>query len=210
MVLGRDFRGESLTAVWPSRVVSDDARGLLTWLPAGTTALQRRMPDGRRPSEATFREWDDADLVLRPTRLPHAVLSRSFLGGAYSVRWFFDPAGTFTGWYVNLEEPQVRWDDGAVAGVDTSDHELDLVVSPSRQVTWKDEAAFAERTGHARYWDAAQAAEIRALAEKLARCAAMGAPPFDGVWCDFQPDPSWSVPLLPDIGWDRRRARPTT
>lgn len=33
-----------------------------------------------------------------------------------------------------------------------------------------------------------------------------GAYPFDGAWCDYRPDPTWTVPdQLPD-GWDRLRA----
>lgn len=166
------------------------------------------MPDGRRPHEVTFREWDAADLVLRPAQLPHGVLAHSPFDDAYSLRWFFAADGTFTGWYVNLEAPQVRWDDGDLAGVDTSDHELDLVVTPDRQVIWKDEAAFAERTGHPRYWDAAQAAAIRAVGTALADRARAGRFPFDGTWCDFRPDPSWSVPTLPAAVWDRPRAVP--
>jgi len=30
--------------------------------------------------------------------------------------------------------------------------------------------------------------------------------PFDGTWCDFRPDPSWTWPDAVPSGWDRPRA----
>ncbi len=67
-------------------------------------------------------------------------------GAAHSV-WFFRDAATdrFASWYVNLEEPGVRWDDGPVAGVDIVDQDLDVVVHADRSWSWKDEDEFAER-----------------------------------------------------------------
>ncbi|MFG3704156.1 DUF402 domain-containing protein [Micromonospora sp. NPDC047670] len=56
--------------------------------------------------------------------------------------WWFFRAGVFTGWYVNLEEPCARRPDG----VDTTDHVLDIVVTPQRQ--WKDTDEFVGRIGH--------------------------------------------------------------
>jgi hypothetical protein len=119
---------------------------------------------------------------------------------AASVWWFFDD-GEFHGWYVNLEAPAVRWP----GGVDTTDHALDLWVEPDRTWTWKDEGEFAERTGHPWYWTAAEAAGIRATGERMAARVEAGAFPFDGSWCDFTPDPQWTVPGLA-AGWDRLRA----
>lgn len=43
--------------------------------------------------------------------------------------------GDFAGWYVNLEKPHVR-DEHTVY---TSDHVLDLVISPDRTMVRKDE-----------------------------------------------------------------------
>ncbi|GAA1812890.1 hypothetical protein GCM10009835_35710 [Planosporangium flavigriseum] len=59
--------------------------------------------------------------------------------------WRWDDQGGFTGWYVNLEESGVRWDDGDLAGVDIVDQELDICVEPDRSWLWKDEHELAER-----------------------------------------------------------------
>ena len=48
-------------------------------------------------------------------------------GAAHSVWWFRDDAGTFTSWYVNLEEPGVRWDDGVAAGPERDREQAVLV-----------------------------------------------------------------------------------
>ncbi len=51
---------------------------------------------------------------------------------------------------------------------------------------------------------------MRAEGERLLRLVETGAFPFDGTWCDFQPDPSWRTPATLPPGWDRPRAPGTT
>ena len=123
---------------------------------------------------------------------------------AYSVWWFFTDVA-FTGWYVNLEDPYVRWVGPGCAGVDTSDRALDLVVEPDRTWQWKDDEEFVARTGHPLYWTAAQAEQIRATGRDVISLIEAGTFPFDGTWCDFRPDSTWTVPGLP-AGHDRPRA----
>ncbi len=73
--------------------------------------------------------------------------------GAYSVWLFFAPGGEFRSWYVNLEEPGTRWDDGVAAGIDTIDYDLDIVVAPDRSWHWKDEDEFAYHLAYPdAYW----------------------------------------------------------
>jgi hypothetical protein len=31
--------------------------------------------------------------------------------------------------------------------------------------------------------------------------------PFDGTWCDYRPDPQWTIPGPVAAGWDRPRVR---
>ncbi|MFG2039944.1 DUF402 domain-containing protein [Dactylosporangium sp. NPDC048998] len=208
-VLYRDFRGDGeLVLVMPQRVVSDDERGLLTWRPIGTPWLFRRTADGRDRREVPFRErhtvqWRLAPMVWGGLHVLHLFRP----GRAHSVWWMFDPDFILRRWYVNLEAPPARWDDGAdgTAGVDTFDHALDIVVEPDRAWRWKDEGEYLERVGHPAYWTSAQAAGIRAEGERVAADVEAGAFPFDGTWRDFRPGPSWPVPRLPERGWDRRR-----
>jgi predicted RNA-binding protein associated with RNAse of E/G family len=120
----------------------------------------------------------------------------------HSVWWFFDDAGVFTGWYVNLEERSVRWDDGAVAGVDVVDQDLDVVVAPDRTWQWKDEDEFTERLGFPEHYWVTDEQAVRNEGLRVIKQVESGDFPFDGQWTDFVPDPQWQVPDLP-AGWDR-------
>jgi hypothetical protein len=194
-LLRRYRRGENNSWLQACRVVASQASGLFLWLPVGAGFAFRQRSDGsalRAAPIAEFGEWPlrtaswqgRSALILMPA------------GRAHSVWWFFD-GSRFSGWYVNLEDRSGFWLHDGLLGVDVSDHELDLVVSPQRSWQWKDEADLAAVTGQPGYWDESKSAEIRA--EGLAVAAAIEAAefPFDGSWCDFQPAPSWPVPALP-------------
>ena len=129
-----------------------------------------------------------------------SVQARPSLAAGYSVWWMFAD-DSFAGWYVNLEAPFQRHS----IGIDTTDHALDLEIDPQRVVSWKDETEFVARIGHPWYWTAAEAATIRATAERVAELAAAGGYPFDGTLCDFRPDPTWTMPELP-AGWNQAPA----
>ena len=130
-------------------------------------------------------------------------------GRAHSVWWMYNPDFTLNRWYVNLEASPARWRDGDLAGVDTFDHALDIVVSPDRTWRWKDEDEYLERIGHPAYWSAVDAEQIRAEGERVAADIGAAAFPFDGSWLDFRPDPAWPTPELPSTGWNRPRQQPT-
>jgi hypothetical protein len=98
------------------------------------------------------------------------------------------------------------WADGALAGIDTFDHALDIVVTSDRQWPWKGEHEYLERAVHRDYWTVEHADAIRAEGERVIRDIDAAAVPFDGSWCDFRPDPALPLPALPPAGWDRLRA----
>ncbi|MBO0869462.1 MAG: DUF402 domain-containing protein [Micromonosporaceae bacterium] len=203
-VLYRDFRADgSLVLVIPQRLVCDDERGLLTWRPIGTPWLFRRTADGRDRRQVPFRERDTVQWRLTPmTWTGLHVLHLFRPGRAHSVWWMYNADLTLNRWYVNLEAPPVRWAHGGLAGVDTFDHALDLVVSPDRSWRWKDQDELLERVGHPAYWSASEAEQIRAEGERVVADVESGAFPFDGSWVDFRPDPAWPTPTLPAAGWD--------
>ena len=182
-----------------ARVVSDDDRGLVTWVNRGSATAQRFTIDG----EPT-RYLDIDDKFNQPTihlaKQWHSagVLMYSPPGAAHSVWWFFDQPGDFKGWYVNLETPGRRWEGGR----DCMDQALDVWIEPDRTWNWKDEDEFADYANRPGYWDDEQAAEIRAEGENLIKLAEAGEFPFDGTWCDFTPDPSWEPTRLP-WWWDQ-------
>jgi hypothetical protein len=203
VLVRRHWRGGRVSALYLVRVAADDDRGLRLWLPAGSP-YWRLVADGADsqrdgsadPTRAPRMErqtWTGSDtMIWMPENRP------------YSVHWIWTD-GIFAGWHAKLEEPYVRWADRGCAGVDTADQALDVVVRPDRSWRWRDEDEFHARTGHPLYWSEAQAAQIRATADRLVKLAEAGEFPFDGTWCGFRPDASWTVPALP-AGYDRPRA----
>ncbi len=150
-----------------------------------------------------FSEWVGLDY-----RLAHdvwqgpGVLKFMPVGEAHSVWWFRDDHGNFTNWYVNLEDPAIRWDDGTVAGVDMVDQDLDIVVAPDRTWRWKDEDEFAERLAFPDHYWVPDSDSVWAEGKRVVERIEAGEFPFDGTWTDFRPDPSWE-PGAPLPGWDR-------
>jgi hypothetical protein len=209
VVLRRCFqRGQTISSVAYGRVVSDDERGLLLWIADGSPLAWLMPVDERSPHRMPFPE-----LLRAPKRLEQ----RAWQGGgililmpsrtAHSVWWFWrDARDGFSGWYVNLEAPATRWCDGDVAGVDTVDQDLDIVVRPDRSWQWKDEEDFAERNAYPEHYWVDDPAAVRAEGERLVKLIEAGGFPFDGTWCDFRPDQAWMVPDEFPVGWDRPRA----
>ena len=203
VLVRRQWRGGRVTLVQVVRVAADDEHGLRLWLPVGSPYWRLVAEDGAPHGEATADQariarlarhsWTGSDVMIwMPEHKP------------YSVFWFWSD-GMFSGWHANLEEPYVRWADRGCAGVDTADQALDVIVRPDRSWRWKDEDEFRARTGHPLYWTEAQAAQIRVTGDGLVKLAEAGEFPFDGTWCGFRPDASWTIPALPP-GHDRPRA----
>ena len=203
-VLYRNVAAGELLAVRPCRVVSDDDRGLLLWLARGSVVAVEAAPDGRGIRSMPFADW---------VGLPHHVVESRWQGPGilkffppdvdHSVWFFFDDEGGFAGWYVNLEERAVRWDDGAVAGVDTVDQDLDIVVAPDRTWQWKDEEEFAERLALPEHYWVPDPDGVWAEGRRVIKRIEAGEFPFDGTWTDFAPDPTWPVPQTLPQGWTR-------
>jgi len=199
------YFGSALTQVIPTRVVRQDADGLLLWVAGGTPLWRMARPDGQPLRDVPRESWPEA---MEPNEwFGRGVLQWLPTGTDHAVWWFWGDDGAFDSWYVNLER-HVVWPDGR--GVDVVDQELDGVVTPDRRWTWKDEASFAAKTGHPAFWSAAEAAAVRAEGERVRAIAEAGASPFDGTWCDFRPDPGWSVPNRPETGWNHPAVLPLT
>ncbi|QSB13520.1 DUF402 domain-containing protein [Natronosporangium hydrolyticum] len=201
-------RGEQLSVVKFCRVVSDDERGLLLWLAEGSPLRWLRAADGRGLRDMPFAEWLTVPKQLVARRWTDTgVLILLPPDAAHSVWWFYrGPGGGFSQWYINLEQPAVRWSDGELVGVDTVDYDLDIVVMSDRSWCWKDEHELAERIAFPEHYWVSDPVAVRAEGERLAALAEAGGFPFDGTFCDFRPDPGWSVPAELPAGWDRPRA----
>jgi hypothetical protein len=216
LVLRRQFQRDLLSRVWLGHVVADDHRGLWIWVADGSVYHDVGAADGRTFREVPFGEWGATDKELRVSHWRGDMLMFHPPGEAYSLWFFFgrrreNQPAAFVSWYVNLESPGTRWHDtvagaGTVAGIDTIDYDLDIVVMPDRSWRWKDEQEFLEHLAHPEaYWVDDEAA-VRAEGARILKLIEAGDFPFDGTRIDFQPDPTWTVPLLPPDGWDRPRA----
>lgn len=203
-MLRRQFEHHQLSRVWIGWVAADDDRGLLMWIPDGSHSRDIVAADGRPFHEVPFAEWGriPKQLAAQPWRGDALMLHPP--GAGYSVWWFFDPGRRFRGWYVNLERPAQLWRDGDLVGVDTVDHDIDIVVGPDRSWRWKDEEQMLRCLPYDHYWVKDEAA-VRASGAAAVDLIATGAFPFDGTWCDFRPDPAWRPAEGLPPGWDRPR-----
>lgn len=204
LILHRDTHHGRIAFVHPARVVSDDERGLLIWVARGTVIAVERSADGRGPRDMPFAEWAVQRHEPRIASWQGPGLLRFFPPEAAHSVWFFrDDAGAFKNYYVNLEEPALRWDDGDVAGVDVIDQDLDIVATPDLAWQWKDEDEFAERLAHPGHYWVPDEAEVWAEGRRVIKQIEAAEFPFDGTWTDFRPPPSWSTPADLPAGWDR-------
>ena len=199
VILRRSRRGDVVTWVQATRVVRDDAAGLLLWMPEGSGFGYRVDASGRQIREEPIDVVAQCTLAAGTWR-DTSVLIWNPAGAAHSLWWFFQ-AQHFTGWYVNLEIRGPRWGYGPCRGIDVADMGLDVVVSPDRSWRWKDEEDFAAFTDAPGYWTAEQAAGARAEGQRVIALVENGSFPFDGTHCDFAPDPTWPSPEL-STGWD--------
>lgn len=198
----RENGGERFHIARPVTVVRDDPELLAVWLAPGTECVKPRMADGTSVHEEPLEtRYTKARTVQRERWFGTGVLKLARPGRPWSVWLFWEPGWQFKNWYVNLEEPLSRWD----GGVDSEDHFLDICVYPDRSWDWRDEDEFAQaqRVG---LMDPEAAARVRAAGRAaVAEIRAWGPPYTDG-WESWRPDPSWSVPVLPQ-NWDAAPAQ---
>ncbi|MFI7322647.1 DUF402 domain-containing protein [Streptomyces venezuelae] len=197
----RENSGNRVHICRPVTVVRDTDELLAVWMAPGTECVKPVLADGTSVhDEPLATRYTKPRTVRRDHWFGTGVLKLARPDEPWSVWLFWEPGWQFRSWYVNLEEPRVRWS----GGVDSEDHFLDISVSPDRSWRWHDEDEFAEAR-RAGLMDAGKAADVRAAGRAaLDVIAAWGAPFSDG-WQHWRPDPSWVVPSLPD-DWDRTPA----
>ncbi len=207
-IVRRDFQHRRNSGAWVGRVVSDDSEhGLWIWVASGSAHRSLGHADGRHVRQVPFAEWDGAPKAYDESPWRGNVLMFHPTEGDYSVWRFLTPDGELVRYYVNLERPVVRWrDESGLCGIDTVDYDLDVVITPSLEWSWKDEDEFAERLAYPGvYWVEDERA-VRAEGERVIKLAVSGSYPFDDAMAGFRADPAWPVPTdMPD-GWDRPRA----
>jgi uncharacterized protein DUF402 len=208
LVVRRQFhRDDLLGRAWVGHVVADDAHGLWVWIATGSPYRDIAAADGRSFRDVPFGEWGRTPKAMPEKRWGGNVLMfHPADDSAYSAWFFFAPDGAFRSWYVNLEEPVSRWDDGELAGVDTIDYDLDVVVQPDRSWHWKDADEFAYHLAYPDVYWVDDPAAVWKEGERVIGLVEAGQFPFDGTRTAFRPDPQWTVPAGMPAGWDRARA----
>ena len=174
----------------PWTVVRHDERSIVLYLAPGTTLKQRTRRRGG-PRDRMLLESDGgyADRVCKDTN----ILMFHRFGDAHSFCLARDDAKSR--WSLNLELP---WRETAI-GFDSRDNLLDRYPGPYGVWQGKDEDELARRIEQ-RPVPPEREAELRAEGERALDRFSRHDPPLDEPWSDFRPDPTWSIPVLPD-GW---------
>lgn len=191
--------GGELSWVEPVTVVEDSPQLIALYL-AMDTPIKRPVGDDGLPIPR-FQIADRQDGV--PLRLGDAQWAGSSVlwlarpGGAHAIGVFWSgEEREFVGWYGNLQAPLQR----TAIGFDTTDHVLDVDISPDRTWRWKDEDEFAI-VQHRGIISPTAAQAIRAEGERVIATVEANDWPFNAGWEHWQPDSTWSFLNLPE-GWD--------
>ena len=182
LCLGRPWLGQPA-------IVVEDSDDLLALYVAEGSSLE--YPDG---------DWPGGTHPWRPKARwrGHGVLQLQRPGEPHAV-WLFwrGPQRALACWYVNLQAPFQR----TPLGIDTQDHELDIVIEPSGEWRFKDEEHLDPWVALGR-WTADEVAAIRAEGDRIAGELRAGRRWWSGEWAQWQPHPAWRGGELPP-GWDR-------
>lgn len=182
--------------VMPVRVIDDREDATVLFMQEGTTYKAGRPADGSTlprntpyavrhgtPHVASNVTWAENHMlmILKP-------------GWPFDIRLFWRATtGAFRGWYVNIQDPVVRWE----GGFDSMDHQIDVTVAPDRSWALKDEDELADAVTVGRYTQA-QAERFRAQAEDaITTLIEPWAWPFNAGFEHAMPDPLPDPPHLP-------------
>jgi predicted RNA-binding protein associated with RNAse of E/G family len=189
-----DWRPEEAQTVHPMTVVRDDDAGLVAWLAGDTPVLLPRLVDGTSLRTGPARTMFTAPRMQgRGIWHGNGTLRIAPAGKPWSVWLFRDEDGAFANYYVNLEQPHRREDRTTIS----SDHVLDIVVQPDHTYHRKDEDELAEAVRQGRY-TAERAASIEHDADEVEAVIEAWGSPFRDGWENWQPDPAWPIPPLPE------------
>jgi hypothetical protein len=184
VVLYRDVQRRGVWWAIPHIVVFDDGDAVGLYAAPGTPMLGPSAPDS-----ASDRWWmarlADGDHGLSEMTWEHNHVLRLLSPHVeHNVELYWsDPAWEFLAWYVNLQTPFER----SQQGFDKRDQALDIVVTPDRHWSWKDEE-HVEALLELGYFDLGEVERMRAEGQRvITRVEEWGAPFCDG-WEKWRPE----------------------
>ena len=184
-IILQEFWQDRLRRVVPQIVVRDTTELMAFWVPCGTI-LKMPSEGDRLRSKWTLLDAESTISLLRLV-VP---------GADYSVMIFRNADGSHIIWYINLEEPLRRTEQG----FDYTDQLLDIIAAPDLSSwRWDDEDELADAVNLGQL-SPDRAAVLRSEGEKAIAWLLSGKSPFNS-WDKWRPDPKWTVPVLPQ-GWD--------
>jgi hypothetical protein len=193
-IVVRDIAFGAVVHARPMVAVSASNGVFASYLPIGTEYFGILFED----RESAVDDLARGDLRWgKRTWVQHNALVLVRQGDPYSVYGFWNEEGAFVAWYANLQDP-LRWTH---FGYDTRDNALDVIIGGDlASWMWKDERELEALVGMGLYTEE-EAGEIRRAGEQVIELVETGHT-WWGEWRDWTPDPSWSIPTLPE-GWDQ-------
>lgn len=194
MLLRYRYPDGRLQAALPLHVVEKHPDTVVGWLPVGSEISYWANPDGTDPRTVALESRFQQRLGTAQRRWEGGGILRVIpLEERWQVLHFWDTAtGEFLGWYVNLESPKRL--NGMT--IDAIDWHLDLLISPSLVVSWKDEAE-ADAAAGTSYLRREDLAAARATGEVIAADPEAFINSI-GDWRHFVPPNTWGPLNLPE------------
>lgn len=185
-----------------ARVVRDDSRGLVAWIPSGTAHLGAVPPSGGSTRDVALEErFSTAWSMRESTWRGPGVLRVAPTGRPWSLWFFHEEDGSYAGAYVNLELPHLRPSaaDPIAGRTHTADLVLDVWVDAAPEgdedIWLKDEDELAAAVAQGRF-TARQGDAIRSLADHA--CVELlgeGSWPVEEGWQQWQPTADLDLPI---------------
>jgi hypothetical protein len=192
-VLYRQHQGGRLMGAMPMAVMPTERPELHLYVGPGVTFWSGRGENGAKARNLS--DWSLQEVTWTGGRAIK-ILSREHW---FAVDVEFDAAGTFMGWYINIQTP-ADFSDGDVL---TQDLVLDVLADPDGSVRLKDVEDFiaATRAGLLPAEEAAEA--VNAIPQALAAVSNHDYPFWPGYWDRAGVVPPAATPTLPQ-NWASR------
>jgi hypothetical protein len=199
VVVLRYIRNTPGDVICPVRVVHDADDYIALHTAVGTPLKVQATREGKRLTRETpfiEREGMIGGLADATWHTNHTLMLHQpgRMNGIYL--FWRDGSWQLRNWYGNIQAPLKR----TAIGFDTADYLLDVWIDPDFTWSWKDEDEWELAREHGLV-DPCLLDDVRREGERIIADVEARAWPFGAGFESWRPDPSWTVPTLPD-GWD--------